>query len=130
MSNGTQAKELALYFFSINSRKVTAKEISKNIAIVKQLMNKGYNAETIKSAIEHYTLVDPPKEGMYSLGYLHSVIEEFYTNEYMKKLRDEELKSLPKVGDTHGDNKAKYEKFNNQSWKRKKYNFDLFEKPE
>ena len=96
MSNGTQAKELALYFFKLNNWKITPTELSKNIAIVKQLMKKGYNAETIELAIKHYAITDPPKNGMYSLGYLYSVIDEFYVKIYTEKLRKEELKSLPR----------------------------------
>lgn len=129
MSSGTQAKELALYFFTLNNWKITPEKLSKNIAIVKQLMKKGYNAETIKSAIEHYTIVDPPKDGMYSLGYLHSVIDKFYVDMYTEKLRQEELKSLPKVSDKYGSNKEKSEKFHNKSRKRTEHYKYLFEKP-
>jgi hypothetical protein len=127
MANGTQAKNLVLYYYTLANKSITKKEIAKDIILIKRLLT-NYEYDCIKDAIEYYTITSPPEHGMYSLGYLHSVINEFHTTWVKNKLKEQELSTLPK-GDIIANNKGKYEKFNNQSWFGKKYNFDLFEEP-
>lgn len=123
MANPTIAKDLVLHFFSLKNYTITPDVMAKSMVQMKRLLDKGYTPEQIKATMECY------KDDMYSVGYLDHVIDEYITKEYMRKLKEKDLKTLTEVNST-GNNKQKAERFNSQSRVRKKYNFDLFKEPE
>ena len=135
MTNGTEAKDIAIYFFEKIKKKPTSSDMKKTVPMAKKLL-KEYTKTEILWAINLYTDIIPPFGGMHSLGYLFygmpKAIEIKKANEMKEKIaKYKEKENKPKVyqeSDTNGinRNKEKLARRNTDTRKRKKYSLDLF----
>jgi hypothetical protein len=139
-ANGTDAKDVALYFMRATGvERVTPAIIAKTIAQVKNILKSGYTKEEIIAVIDY---VVEKGVRMYSIGYVsHAIndvleeIEEKKLQEEAKnvaaKLEEEQARKRSEVkndGETTARNQDKARRLGVQSGKREKFNFDLFEK--
>lgn len=75
---GTSAKELVLLFYEKTGLRYTNKDIMIAIKNAKNLLNVGYTYEEIKNTIE-YCVDNPPKNGIYSFGFIVHEISKVVT---------------------------------------------------
>lgn len=75
---GTSAKELVLLFYEKTGLRYTNKDIMVAIKNAKNLLNVGYTYEEIKNTIE-YCVDNPPKNGIYSFGFIVHEINKVVT---------------------------------------------------
>ena len=75
---GTSAKELVLLFYEKTGLRYTNKDIMIAIKNAKNLLNVGYTYEEIKNTIE-YCVDNPPKNGIYSFGFIVHEINKVVT---------------------------------------------------
>ena len=75
---GTSAKELVLLFYEKTGLRYTNKDIMIAIKNTKNLLNVGYTYEEIKNTIE-YCVDNPPKNGIYSFGFIVHEISKVVT---------------------------------------------------
>lgn len=138
-ANGTEAKDIALYFLDmIGSDRYTQAIVGKTIKQVKSVLQSGYTKQEIESVIDH--IINKGIK-MYSFGYvsasINNILEEIKAKETKveaqseAKLLDEHLENRRKVvtnnDDTAERNKEKARRFGVQSRVREKFNFDMFE---
>lgn len=136
--DGTEAKDIALYFFDATNQRATPEIFSKTIIIAKSILKGGYTKEEIYQAIDY--LVD---EGviMYSLGYLSCSINDVLykinkakeiernfevKNKMTKYLQDERAKG--NAYEINTNNRSKRKRLGVQSKFREKFNIHLLEK--
>ena len=86
---GTSAKELVLLFYEKTGLRYTNKDIMIAIKNAKNLLNVGYTYEEIKNTIE-YCVDNPPKNGIYSFGFIVHEINKVVT---LLKSKQKEVKT-------------------------------------
>lgn len=86
---GTSAKELVLLFYEKTGLRYTNKDIMIAIKNAKNLLNVGYTYEEIKNTIE-YCVDNPPKNGIYSFGFIVHEISKVVT---LLKSKQKEVKA-------------------------------------
>lgn len=130
MVNGTEAKEIALYFMGLKDIPTTKPNVIKNISIAKSILELGYPKDSVLMAI------DINVDKMFSLGYIKFVIEEVHKAILAKAKEDEIKNALAKIktntifsesGDNErNSNREKLERRTNISRKRTPSTNDLF----
>ena len=88
-TQGALAKELVFIFYDRTGLKYTNKDIMIAVKNVKTLLKSGYTYDEIKDTIE-YCALNPPKQGIYSFGFIVSQINKVTTmfKNTNKKLAD------------------------------------------
>ena len=86
---GTSAKELVLLFYEKTGLRYTNKDIMIAIKNAKNLLNVGYTYEERKNTIE-YCVDNPPKNGIYSFGFIVHEISKVVT---LLKSKQKEIKT-------------------------------------
>ncbi len=71
--NGTEAKDIALYFVKLTTNKVTPAIMAKTVNQAKNLLSSGYTKDEIIAAIDH---VNAKGVKMFSLGYINTCINK------------------------------------------------------
>lgn len=77
-TQGGLAKELVLIFYDKTGLKFTNKDIMVSIRNAKNLLKAGYTYDEIKDTIE-YCVANPPKQGIYSFGFIVNQINKITT---------------------------------------------------
>lgn len=142
--NGTDAKDIALYFLKVTGQPVTSPIVSRTIGQVKRLLDQRYTKQQMLDVIDY--IIIKQKKNVYSFGYINSCIKDVLDelNEQAKQERykevaqrmeqtlEEEMKKLraevKTIDDSTERNKQKAQRFSSKSREREKYSFDLFEK--
>lgn len=136
-ANGTEAKDIAIYFMQQTNKDITQREVGKVITQVKSLMLKGYTKTQIIATIDHVIKLTSIK--MYSFGYIATVIDDVLKRmaekEQMQELRLQMEKEQQKAignevkvsGESTERNRNKASGFGTESRFREKFNFDLLE---
>lgn len=139
-ANGTEAKEIALYFINATSDgRATPAIIAKTISQTKNILKAGYTKDEIIATID-YVLAKGTQ--LFSIGYISTCI-----NDVLREIKEKEEKEKARIvaeeqakqqaenrkAVTTGDestkrNAEKARRLGVQSRKREKFNFDLFEK--
>lgn len=134
-ANGTEAKDIAIYFMQQTNKEITSKEVSRTITQVKSLMLKGYTKTQIIDTIDYVIALTSIK--MYSFGYIATVIDDVLKriaekNQaqqirlQMEKEQQKAIGSEVKVsGESTERNRNKAGGFGTESRFREKFNFDL-----
>lgn len=136
--NGTQAKEIALYFIERTTERATPAIIAKTITQAKSLLKCGYTKKEITDVIDY--LIDTKHVTLYSLGYVNSAINNILLE--IKKEKNKQKKTIPPTfiqthierneveldDETTKRNKSKLNRFGIQPRLGKKFTFDMFEK--
>lgn len=137
--NGTDAKDIALYFLKETGvERATPAIIGKTIKQAKHLLSQGYEKEEILSVIDH---IVAKGVHMYSIGYVSHAINEVLkeiegarikeeAKSVTKQLEEQQLKARNEVksdGNSAERNRNKARGFGIQSRFGEKFNFDLFE---
>lgn len=138
-ANGTDAKEIALYFMKETGvERSTPAIIAKTISQAKQILLSGYTKEEIISVID--ACIGRGIQ-MYSIGYIshaiNDVLEEIKqkelqakAKEVIKQQEEQQLQARSEVktdGESTNRNKDKASRLGVQSRLGKKFNFDMFE---
>lgn len=136
--DGTEAKDIALYFFDATNQRATPQIFSKTIIIAKSILQGGYSREEIYESIDYLI-----GEGvsMYSLGYLSTCIndvlfkisknKQIERNYEVKEALDEHLQDERAKGNAYEiktNNRSKRKRLGVQSQFREKFNIHLPEK--
>lgn len=136
-ANGTDAKDVALYFFKlINKEKATSPEFARAIIQAKSLLKK-YSREQVFDAM-NWTLVIKREVPIYSLGYYSAYMPMILRDIEIAKQKDivtemiDELNKKQQVEVTVDDestqrNRDKAGAFGVKSRLGEKFNFDMFE---
>ena len=142
--NGTDAKDIALYFIDITSTRTTPAIVAKTIIQAKELLKHNYTKEEIISVIDY--LIDVKKVNIYSLGYISSSINDTLREINEIKKREIALKQIQETKEklaiafestrnevsdnskTGERNREKASRTSFQSRLGEKFNFDMFEK--
>lgn len=140
--NGTDAKDIALYFIKITNTRATGQIIAKTINQAKSLLSADYTKEEIIQVIDH--LILEKKYDVYSLGYISACINDALRDiskkkkqaqldaqkeEIKRKIQEEQAKQV-EVKDSDQStkrNRDKAKRLGIQSRVREKFNFDMFE---
>lgn len=139
--NGTDAKDVALYFIRTTSGRATPAIISRTVVQAKTLLQSGYTKAEILDVID--VVIDKGIE-IYSLGYISTCI-----NDVLRELREakrveekkilsaqlkeeiasqqEQQSEVSNDGESTDRNREKLDRFGNESRFGKKFNFDMFE---
>lgn len=131
MTNGTDAKEIALHFMGAKEIPTTKTNVVKNIMLAKSILELGYPKESIIIAI------DLNIDKMFSLGFIKFVIDDTHKAIVAKAKEDEVKNALERIRTTnntfsesgdneHNRNKEKLERRTAKSRVRKGYPDDLF----
>jgi hypothetical protein len=83
--NGTDAKDIAIYFCDVTNQQKTSANIRKFISQSKILLTRGYTKENIFKTIDYITTKTNAK--MYSVGYVIACIDDV-----LKEIEKAELK--------------------------------------
>jgi hypothetical protein len=140
-TNGTDAKDIALYFLEQTTERYTKPVIARTIITAKSILTSGYTKEEILLVIDR---VLKSKPNVYSLAYISACIEDVLrqikqedlakqavkVKEEQEKLAlEQRLANVEVVSDESKErNKRKAERINLQSGIRKKSYLDMFEK--
>lgn len=127
----TEAKDLALYFLSINEIEMTPVMVGKTIGQAKGLLGKGYSYEQLREAVLFFSTDGKPDGGLRSIYYINYVIDD-YINDKIR--REEAKKRTEKIlnSEVGGEktNEERLKEFDAQSRLGAKYNFDMFKRPD
>ena len=77
-TQGALAKELVFIFYDRTGLKYTNKDIMIAVKNAKVLLQSGYTYEEVRDTIE-YCVLNPPKNGIYSFGFIVSQINKVTT---------------------------------------------------
>ena len=136
-ANGTEAKDVAIYFMEQTNKTLTSKEVSKTIGQVKTLMLKGYTKTQIIDTIDY--VIALTSITMYSFGYVVAVIDDTLkriadkkqSQEIRLRMEEEQKKAFGNEVNVDGEsterNRNKAGGFGTESRFGEKYNFDLLE---
>jgi len=83
-TNGTDAKDIAIYFLDLIEERYTPSMVARTIVQTKSILKSGYTKEEIMKTIEF--IVTKTNVEMYSIGYVSSSI-----NSILKQINKEEL---------------------------------------
>lgn len=137
--NGTEAKEIGLYFLEQTGvKRMTPAIVSRTIGQVKNLLKSGYTKEEIKEVIDHN--IDKGIN-MYSIGYISASINDALREieeaklksragnvlEEQRKYQDEMRKAVDGGSEATKRNATKAGRFGVKSRVGEKFNFDMFE---
>lgn len=139
--NGTEAKDIALYFIKLTQGRATPSIIAKTIRQAKSLLAHEYTKEEIIKVIDYIVL--EKKYEVYSLGYINTCINDVL-REIKKKEEKEELEKkkaeirnqltseqvhseVKDDGKSTERNREKARRIGVQSRFREKFNLDMFE---
>lgn len=139
--NGTDAKDIALYFIKLTQGRATPSIIAKTIRQAKTLLSREYTKQEIIKVIDYIIL--EKKYDVYSLGYINTCINDVL-REIKKKKEQEELQrkkeeirkklasgvtcsEVKDDGKSTERNREKARRLGVQSRFREKFNFDMFE---
>lgn len=139
--NGTDAKDIALYFIKVTTERATPAIIAKTVSQAKALLQIGYTKKQILDVIDRIV-----EKGitMYSLGYVSACINDVLRE--LKELESIEVKKLQSAtikkeieshqelqrsevnddGESTKRNRDKLDRFGNESRVGKKFDFDMF----
>lgn len=140
--NGTEAKDIALYFVQQTTGRATPSAIAKTITQAKSLLASGYTKDEVLACIDYVLQVR--KIEMYSLGYINAGINSILEDVNKQKTQDlikskasevkEQMSALAEKdevkvnGESTQRNRDKLNRIGVQSGFGKKFNFDLFER--
>lgn len=118
--DGTDAKDIAIYFFDQTNQKATPQIFSKTIVIAKSILKSGYSKQEIFDAIDYLIAEGVP---MYSLGYLSASINDVIFKMNKKKEVEKNYEVRDQLNQHLQDKRAKgseYEINTNNRNKRKR----------
>lgn len=139
--NGTDAKDIALYFIKLTQGRATPSIIAKTVKQAKTLLSNEYTKQEIIEVINYIIL--EKKYDVYSLGYINTCINDVL-REIKKKKQQEELQrkkeevrkqltsevmcsEVKEDGKSTERNREKARRLGIQSRFREKFNLDMFE---
>lgn len=139
--NGTDAKDIALYFIKLTQGRATPSIIAKTIRQAKTLLSHEYTKQEIIEVIDYIIL--EKKYDVYSLGYINTCINDVLREIKKKKEQEELQKKKEEVrkqlasevtcsevkddGKSTERNRKKARRLGVQSRFREKFNLDMFE---
>lgn len=134
--NGTNAKDIAIYFLKLKGLPLNKPNITRTIVQAKALLTMGYTKDEIITVVDKAIESNP---NIYSLGYLPycivDILKEIKTEavkqEVQQEIKTEFAKRQEEVNpdsESCNRNRSKLDRFGFQSRFGEKFNFDMFEK--